>query len=71
MERLYIVRHGIAVAHGAPGYRDEDRPLTSKGQRRARQVADGLKRLRARVDRIVTSPLPRADERRRSSRRPW
>lgn len=60
MDRLYLVRHGIAVPHGSPDYPDDERPLTSKGERRVRQVAYGLKRLGLKLDRIFTSPLPRA-----------
>ncbi len=60
MNRLYLLRHGLAVPHGTPGYEDDDRPLTPQGERRMRQVARGLGRLRIKLDRIVTSPLPRA-----------
>jgi phosphohistidine phosphatase len=60
MKRLYLLRHGIAVPHGAPEYADDDRPLTPKGEKRVRQVARGLGRLGIKLDRIVTSPLPRA-----------
>jgi phosphohistidine phosphatase len=60
MQRLYLLRHGIAVPHGTPGIADDDRPLTAKGERRMRQVAHGLRRLKLKLDRIVTSPLPRA-----------
>jgi phosphohistidine phosphatase len=58
--RLYLLRHGIAVPHGTPDIADDDRPLTPKGERRVRQVAYGWKTLRPDLDRIVTSPLPRA-----------
>ncbi len=60
MIELYIVRHGIAVDHGAPDIPDDDRPLTPKGEKRMRQIARGLRRLDLTLDRIVTSPLPRA-----------
>jgi phosphohistidine phosphatase len=60
MTHLFVLRHGIAVAHGTPGVADDDRPLTPKGERRVRQVGRGLKWLGLKVDRIVTSPLPRA-----------
>lgn len=58
--RLFLLRHGLAVPHGAGGFADDDRPLTEKGERRVRQVARGLRRLGMKLDRIVTSPLPRA-----------
>ena len=60
MDELYILRHGIAVEHGAPGTPDDERPLTPRGRRRMRQIARGLRRLELGLDRIVTSPLPRA-----------
>jgi phosphohistidine phosphatase len=60
MIELYILRHGIAVEPGTPGIPDDERPLTPKGRRRMRQIARGLRRLDLRLDRIVTSPLPRA-----------
>jgi phosphohistidine phosphatase len=60
MRRLFLFRHGLAVPHGTEGIEDDQRPLTSKGERRVRQVARGLKRLGLKLDRIVTSPLPRA-----------
>jgi phosphohistidine phosphatase len=58
--RLFLLRHGLAVPHGAEGFDDDDRPLTEKGERRVRQVARGLKRIGLKLDKIVTSPLPRA-----------
>lgn len=60
MEMLYILRHGIAVESGTPGIADDDRPLTPKGRKRMRQLGRGLRRLGLKLDRIVTSPLPRA-----------
>jgi phosphohistidine phosphatase len=62
MKALYIVRHGIAVDPGTPGIPDSERPLTPKGVKRMRQVAEGVRRLDLKLDRIVTSPLPRALE---------
>ncbi len=60
MQRLYLLRHGIALPHGTPDMADDDRPLTPKGERRVRQVAYGLKRWKIKLDKILTSPLPRA-----------
>jgi phosphohistidine phosphatase len=60
MRWLYLMRHGIAVPHGTPGIAEDERPLTPEGEKRARQVAYGLRRLDVKVDRVVTSPLPRA-----------
>jgi phosphohistidine phosphatase len=60
MNELFIVRHGIAVPPGTPDIPDEERPLTPKGERRMQQVGRGLAALGLKVDRIVSSPLPRA-----------
>jgi phosphohistidine phosphatase len=60
MNRLYLLRHGIAVPHGTPGIEDDARPLTSRGEKRMRQIARGLCRLGLKLDRIVSSPAPRA-----------
>ena len=60
MKELYILRHGIAVEPGTPGIPDDERPLTPKGEKRMREIARGLRRLDLTLDRIVTSPLPRA-----------
>src|ERR1700678_771905 len=60
MTDLFIVRHGIAVEPGTPGIADDERPLTPKGEKRMRQIARGLRKLDLKLDRIVSSPLPRA-----------
>jgi phosphohistidine phosphatase len=60
MDRLYILRHGIAVDRGTEGYEEDDRPLTAQGERRVREIGRGLCRLDVKVDRIFTSPLARA-----------
>jgi phosphohistidine phosphatase len=57
---LYVLRHGIAVPHGAPGVPESQRPLTPKGEARTKDVARGLRKLGLDIERIVTSPLPRA-----------
>jgi phosphohistidine phosphatase len=60
MTHLYIVRHGIAAPPGTPGIPDDERLLTAKGEKRVRQIARGLRKLDLKLDRVVTSPLPRA-----------
>ena len=58
---LYILRHGIAVEPGTPGYeRDADRPLTPEGERKLRQVADAMKALDLSFDLVLSSPYLRA-----------
>jgi phosphohistidine phosphatase len=60
MNQLYLLRHGLAVPHGTPDIEDDDRPLTTEGEQRIKAVARGLKRVKLKVVRIATSPLPRA-----------
>ena len=60
MVRLFLFRHGLAWPHDTPGMEDDERSLTEKGERRVCQVARGLKRMGLKLDKIVTSPLPRA-----------
>jgi phosphohistidine phosphatase len=58
---LYFLRHGEA---DWPNWKkdDDERPLTKRGKNEMREVAAFLKRLKARPDLIVTSPLPRASQ---------
>ncbi len=60
MHELYILRHGIAIPHGTPGVPEDERPLTSKGEKRIKEVGRGLAAFGLELDRIITSPLPRA-----------
>jgi phosphohistidine phosphatase len=58
---LYLLRHGIAVEPGTPGYeRDSERPLIPKGERRLRAVAAAMKKLDLSFDLILSSPFVRA-----------
>ena len=58
---LYILRHGIAVEPGSPGYaKDADRPLTPEGERKLRQVAQAMEALGLSFDLILSSPYVRA-----------
>jgi phosphohistidine phosphatase len=58
---LYILRHGIAVEPGSPGYaKDADRPLTPEGVRKLRQVAQAMEALGLSFDLILSSPYVRA-----------
>jgi phosphohistidine phosphatase len=60
---LYVLRHGIAIARGDPGYPlDSDRPLTSKGMKKTRRIAAGMRSLDVEFDVILTSPYRRALE---------
>ena len=58
---LYILRHGIAVDHGAPGYaRDSERPLTPKGRRKMAYIVQAMKAMELSFDVILSSPFVRA-----------
>ena len=58
---LYLLRHGIAVEPGTPGYeKDADRPLTPEGERKLRQIADAMEALDLAFDFILSSPYLRA-----------
>jgi phosphohistidine phosphatase len=58
---LFILRHGIAVEPGTPGYEnDADRPLIPKGERRLRSAAAAMKKLELSFDLILSSPFVRA-----------
>ncbi|HMO95670.1 MAG TPA: histidine phosphatase family protein [Tepidiformaceae bacterium] len=57
---ILLVRHGIAVERGTPGYEDDSlRPLTPAGRERMVEAARGLERLFT-PQAILTSPLVRA-----------
>jgi phosphohistidine phosphatase len=61
--KICILRHGIAVDHGTPGYeRDSERPLTPEGRRKIRLIARALGRLDINPGVILTSPLVRAHQ---------
>jgi phosphohistidine phosphatase len=57
---LYLVRHAIAAERG-PNYPDDrERPLTSEGVARFKQVVQGLKSLEVKPDLVLSSPFVRA-----------
>jgi len=58
---IFILRHGIAVEPGTPGFEnDADRPLIPKGERRLRSAASAMKKLELSFDLILSSPFVRA-----------
>jgi len=57
---LFILRHGIALEHGARGYKEPERPLTPKGERKLWQVAEAMESMKLTFDLIVSSPYTRA-----------
>lgn len=60
---LFILRHGIAVEPGTPGFEnDSERPLIPKGRRQLRQSCLALRKMKLKPDLILSSPLIRARE---------
>ena len=60
---LFLLRHGIAVERGLPGYEDDSqRPLTSKGATRIHRIAQVAKRLGLKFDLVLSSPYLRAQQ---------
>lgn len=58
---LYVLRHGIAVESGTPGFEnDSDRPLTSEGESKMREIARGMRAMNESFDRVLSSPHLRA-----------
>ena len=55
-----LIRHGIAVERDEWEGTDENRPLTDRGKKRARQVAAGLAALGCKPTHLFTSPFVRA-----------
>jgi phosphohistidine phosphatase len=58
--KILLIRHAIAVPHGTPGFTDDERPLTPKGEKRFRKAARGLAAIVERPHALLSSPLPRA-----------
>ena len=60
---LYIIRHAIAEPASLEAEQDDSqRPLTDKGRKKMRRIAQGLKELGAQIDLILTSPYLRASD---------
>lgn len=59
--KLYFLRHGEA---NWPNWEkpDDERPLTKKGKKEVREIAEFLCDLKLKLPLILTSPLPRALE---------
>lgn len=60
MQRIYLVRHGIAGDPDEWKGPDDSRPLNAKGRRMFRKTARALAKLGDRIDLLCTSPLVRA-----------
>jgi phosphohistidine phosphatase len=62
---VLVVRHAIAADRGTlatPAEDDRERPLTEKGRKRMKSIAQGLARCGPTLDTLATSPLRRAVE---------
>jgi phosphohistidine phosphatase len=60
---IYILRHGIAVNRGTPGYKkDSDRPLTTEGEEKVHQIAKAMLAMELKFDLILSSPYLRAKQ---------
>jgi phosphohistidine phosphatase len=58
---IYLMRHGLAVEPGSPGFRtDADRALTHKGRRQLRKIAGVMAEMELEFDLILSSPFVRA-----------
>jgi len=58
---IYVLRHGIAVERGTPGYKkDSDRPLTKEGEEKMYQIAQAILSMDLGFDLILSSPYVRA-----------
>lgn len=59
--QVYLIRHGIAVERESVSL-DQDRPLTSEGEKKTRRVAERLQQLELHFDCLLSSPLLRAKQ---------
>jgi phosphohistidine phosphatase len=62
---LLIVRHGVAEdkeEFAKTGQSDDERPLTTKGRKKMKRAARGLRELVPAIDVLATSPLIRAQQ---------
>ncbi len=60
---IYILRHGIAVERGTPGYKkDSDRPLTPEGKDKMHQIAEAILGMELKFDIILSSSFARAEQ---------
>ena len=66
---LYLIRHAIAVPHGTRGVAEDDRYLTEEGIEKMKKGAAGLRALGVKPDLILTSPLARARQTGKTSRK--
>ena len=59
---LYLLRHGIAIPRGTPGFPNDDRPLTDEGRKKMEREAAGMSVILPEISCILSSPLRRTKE---------
>lgn len=59
---IYLLRHGVAVPREGRAYRNDDRPLTAEGLKKAKKAAKGIASLVENFDAIFSSSLIRAHD---------
>jgi phosphohistidine phosphatase len=60
---IYVLRHGIAVDRGTPGYKkDSDRPLTPEGESKMHEIAESMRGMDLKFDLILSSEFIRAEQ---------
>ncbi|MHC5065777.1 MAG: phosphohistidine phosphatase SixA [Planctomycetota bacterium] len=60
---IYLLRHGIAADNAADGsYSDEGRPLSEDGRKKLNKALQAYRKLMLPPDRILASPLLRAQQ---------
>jgi phosphohistidine phosphatase len=59
-KELYFLRHAIAIDRETSNYNEDERPLTSDGEKKMIQAVWGMKHLKLSLDGILSSPLTRA-----------
>lgn len=59
---LFILRHGEAGKTLSPSMKEFERPLTESGRKEIEAIAESLKDWELDIDRILTSPLRRAEQ---------
>lgn len=58
--QIFIIRHADALPLDETMRGDEERPVSEEGRKQAGQLASAFKRLDARLERVLASPLKRA-----------
>jgi phosphohistidine phosphatase len=69
---FYLIRHADALPVGEPGVSSDDaRPLSSQGHAQARELGEAFRRRGVRLERVLVSPLVRAQETAEELVRAW